>query len=108
MAKDDRGEYEEDVCTCCRVHTTWRERPLPKHEVTIEEIAELNRLYSKIYNEFHDYLQNEHGDRNYKHKNNKENETNSSSELSKRIKSLETVITEYGIYRSLKKMGVTT
>ena len=73
MAKDDRGEYEEDVCTCCRVHTTWRERPLPKHEVTIDHIARVNKLYS---------------------------------ELVKRIVKIDEVITEYGIYRSLKKMEV--
>ena len=66
MSADSIEEVPE--CTCCHVHTTWRERPIPKQEVTIEMIAEVNRLYRSIHKDFHDYLQSEHGDRYYKHK----------------------------------------
>ena len=41
---------KKEECTCCHVHTTWRERPIPKHEVTIEMIASLNKQYRSIYN----------------------------------------------------------
>tara|TARA_R100001244_G_scaffold77070_1_gene61093 strand:- start:564 stop:770 length:207 start_codon:yes stop_codon:yes gene_type:complete len=38
-------------CTCCHVHTTWRNKPLAKHEVTIEMIASLNTQYRSLYNQ---------------------------------------------------------
>jgi len=37
-------------CTCCHVHTTWRNKPLAKREVTIEMIASLNTQYRDLYN----------------------------------------------------------
>ena len=36
-------------CTCCHVHTTWRNKPLAKQEVTIEMISSLNRQYRDLY-----------------------------------------------------------
>ena len=39
-------------CTCCHVHTTWRNKPLAKREVTIEMIASLNTQYRDLYNKF--------------------------------------------------------
>jgi len=47
--RNPRELYHKD-CSCCPVHYTWRDKPLPKHEVTIEMIGELNRLYRQLYN----------------------------------------------------------
>ena len=48
--RNPRVEYHEE-CTCCPVHYTWREKPIPKHEVTIEMIGNLNKLYRQLKEE---------------------------------------------------------
>jgi len=42
---------DDTVCKCCHVHTTWRERPIPKQEVTIEMIGALNKQYRDLFNQ---------------------------------------------------------
>ena len=46
-SRNPRVEYHEE-CTCCPVHYTWREKPIPKHEVTIEMIGNVNQLYRQL------------------------------------------------------------
>ena len=48
--RNPRVEYHEE-CTCCPVHYTWREKPIPKHEVTIEMIGNVNQLYRQLKTE---------------------------------------------------------
>ena len=45
--RNPRVEYHEEY-TCCPVHYTWREKPIPKHEVTIEMIGNVNQLYRQL------------------------------------------------------------
>jgi len=51
--RNPRTPYHKD-CTCCMVHYAWRDTPLPKHEVTIEMIGEVNKLYRKLKEEIDD------------------------------------------------------
>ena len=46
--RNPRTPYHKD-CTCCPVHYTWTDMPIPKHEVTIEHIARVNKLYRKLH-----------------------------------------------------------
>tara|TARA_Y100000296_G_scaffold84544_1_gene118102 strand:+ start:1246 stop:1548 length:303 start_codon:yes stop_codon:yes gene_type:complete len=88
---------EEQICSCCPVHTTWRERPIPKREVTIEMIAELNKLYRSLHAEFHNYLQGEHGDRYYEH-------SDKNLPLKDRIDEIDKILLEYKMFRSIEKL----
>ncbi len=45
--RNPQTPYHKD-CTCCPVHYTWRDKPIPKHEVTIEHIERVNKLYRKL------------------------------------------------------------
>ena len=95
--RNPRVEYHEK-CTCCPVHYTWREKPLPKHEVTIEMISELNKLYRNIYEQFQlekQHATNERVELSSKYRN-----------MDSRLESLSKAITEYGIFRSIEKLKV--
>ena len=93
--RNPRVEYHEE-CTCCPVHYTWREKPIPKHEVTIEMISELNKLYRNLYEQFQlekQHATNERVELSSKYRN-----------MDSRLESLSKAITEYGIFRSIEKL----
>tara|TARA_R100000781_G_scaffold19911_1_gene15183 strand:- start:1136 stop:1465 length:330 start_codon:yes stop_codon:yes gene_type:complete len=95
--RNPRTPYHKD-CTCCMVHYAWRDTPLPKHEVTIEMISELNKLYRNIYEQFQlekQHATNERVELSSKYRN-----------MDSRLESLSKAITEYGIFRSIEKLKV--